>query len=227
VFPRLPEFGELFGDTGDVVGNTRLEEERGTNFDTGAHYSSGGGVFDLDAAVFHRFARDLIQTRNYGDYLISENIGKAAITGVETWAAVNLPDKRLTGRITLTYQNAKNRSDETAFRKQRYYGKFLPYHPEWKGGVRLGLPLWKDIRATWKTDWESECFKGPSNLPDEKLDAKTIHSLDIRFSLPGRVGITVEAENLTDVHTQDRWGYPKPGRGYYLTLSWDWEQTGD
>ncbi len=81
VFPRLPEFGELFGDTGDVVGNTRLEEERGTNFDTGAHYSSGGGVFDLDAAVFHRFAKDLIQTRNYGDYLISENIGKAAITG--------------------------------------------------------------------------------------------------------------------------------------------------
>ncbi len=112
------------------------------------------------------------------------------------------------------------------FRKQRYYGKFLPYHPEWKGGVRLGLPIRKEIRATWKTDWESECFKGPSNLPDEKLDAKTIHSLDIRFSLPGRVGITAEAENLTDVHTQDRRGYPKPGRGYYLTLSWDWERAG-
>lgn len=227
VFPRLPEFGELFGDTGDVVGNTRLEEERGTNLDAGAHYSSGKGAFDLDAAVFHRYARDLIQTRNYGDYLISENIGKAAITGVETWAAMNLPDRKLSCRVTLTYQDAKNRSDETLFRKQRYYGKFLPYHPEWKGGVRLGAPVWKRVRATWKTDWESECFKGPSNLPDEKLDAKVIHSLGFRFDLPGRVGVSAEAENLTDVHAQDRWGYPKPGRGYYLTLSWDWERSGD
>ena len=38
-YPRLPEFNELFGDTGDVVGNTSLKEERGANFDAGLHYS--------------------------------------------------------------------------------------------------------------------------------------------------------------------------------------------
>ncbi len=223
-YPRLPEFSELFGDTGDVVGNTDLKEERGANFDTGLHYSPSHGVFEADASLFYRYADDLIQRRNYGDYLISENIGKAEIAGVETWAGMGLYDRRVTGSLSLTYQNARNRSDETLLRRQRYYDKFLPYHPQWKGSARMGVRPVRFLNVNWRTDWESECFTGPSNLSAETLPSRVIHTLSLRTEVRGSLGILAEAENLTDDRSPDRWGYPKPGRGYYLTLTWNWEK---
>lgn len=223
-YPRLPEFGELFGDTGDVVGNTDLKEERGANFDAGLHYSPPNGVFEADASLFHRFVDDLIQRRNYGDYLIAENIGKAEVAGAETWAGLGLFDRRVTGNLSLTFQDARNRSDETLLRRQRYYGKLLPYHPQWKGSARMGVRPLRFLTATWRTDWESECFTGPSNLSAETIPARVIHTLSLRAELRGSLGILAEASNLTDDRSPDRWGYPKPGRGYYLTFTWNWER---
>ncbi len=219
---RLPEFGELFGDTGDVVGNTDLTEERGNTIDAGFHYTFGENMLEADASVFHRYADNLIQRRNYGDYIISENIGKAEISGVETWIGFASTTRTLSGRLAFTYQDARNRSDETLFRKQRYYGKFLPYHPQLKGGMSLNYRPLNRVHLKWDTDWESECFRGPSNLPDEKLPARTIHTLSVRFTWRECFGVELEADNLTDDQSPDRWGYPKPGRGYYLTLSWNW-----
>lgn len=226
-YPRLPEFGELFGDTGDIVGNTKLTEERGTTIDAGFHFAPEKRSFALDTSLFYRKAEDLIQRRNYGDYLISENIGKAEITGVETWATGAFLDNVTTYRLSLAYQDAVNRSDETLFRKQRYYGKQLPYHPEWKGAASLTARLHKHLSAIWSADYESECFRGPSNLPDEKLEARTIQSLSFRISLPKGADMLLEADNITDNHAPDRWGYPKPGRGYYVTLSWNIERNDD
>lgn len=224
VFPRLPEFNELFGDTGDIVGNTKLTEEKGRNFDTGAHYSSEKLKLEADYSAFYRYAKDLIQRRNYGDYMISENIGKAEISGFETWGSGAFFNGIGKCRIALAYQDARNRSDETLFRKQRYYGKLLPYHPKWKGSADLTAIVNNFLSVTWNTNYESECFKGPSNLADEKLEARAIHSLEFRLNLPNNASLVIEAENLTDNNAPDRWGYPKPGRGYYATMSWNWER---
>lgn len=224
VFPRLPKFEELFGDTGDVVGNTRLEAERGANLDAGFHYTGGDGIMDADASIFYRFAEDLIQRRNYGDYLISENIGKAKIAGAECWSNFRTRENRASLRLTLAYQDARNRSDETLLRRQRYYGKFLPYHPEWKGSARASFRPVPALTVTWRSDGESMCYKGPSNLPEETLDAKMLHTLSLRWETRRSLAVVMEAENITDVRAPDRWGYPKPGRGFYLTLSWNWER---
>ncbi len=225
VFPRIPEFNELFGDTGDIVGNTALSEEQGYNVDTGIHLTLGERApLEIDAGVFYRYASDLIQRRSYGDYLIAENIGKAQIAGVEAWAEKELLSGALSLRLSGAFQDARNRSDETVFRKNRYYGRLLPYHPRWKGALTAdaGIPL--GITLTWKSDHESECYKGPSNLAEEKLEARTIHSLSIARSF-GNVETLLEAVNLGGNHAPDRWGYPKPGRGYYLTLSWRFEMN--
>ena len=224
LFSRLPEFNELFGDTGDIVGNTTLDEERGTNFDAGFHYSPESLPFDLDTVAFYRRAEDLIQRRNYGDYLISENIGKAAITGIETRTGSRFLNDRASLRLSLAWQDAVNRSDETVFRKDRYYGKQLPYHPEWKGAATAGWRFSDRFDALWKTDYESECFKGPSNLSGEKLESRTIHSLILRTGLAAGFDAVFEAANLTDDHAPDRWGYPKPGRAYYVTVKYAWEE---
>lgn len=219
VAARLPEFNELFGDTGDIVGNTDLAEERGRNADCGVHFASADRMFEADAGAFYRYAENLIQRRNYGDYLISENIGKAEIAGIEAWSGAEFFARRLSGRLSLTFQDARNRSDETVFRKQRYYGKLLPYHPRWKGSAEAAIRPRANVTARWKCSGESECFMGPSNLDDERLPARVIHSVTVRFEWHKRYGIEFDGENLTGDQSPDRWGYPKPGRGFYVTAT--------
>ncbi|MFA6472377.1 MAG: TonB-dependent receptor [Candidatus Latescibacterota bacterium] len=223
LFPRLPQFSELFGDTGDVVGNTKLTEEKGANFDTGFYYHPGAGTFEADMSVFYRSAKDLIQRRTYGDYLISENIGKAEIAGVESWVGGSFPKFPATYRFSISCQDAKNRSDETVIQKQRYFGKYLPYHPIWKGNTRVSVRKFEHLSLIWKMDWEGECYKGPSNLSDEKLPSRVIHSIVLRSNIWDHLDAVFEAANITDNHAPDRWGYPKPGRGFYITLAWNGE----
>jgi len=227
VYPRLPEFNELFGDTGDIVGNTALTAEKGVNFDTGIHHTLPLWKTEYDLSVFYNTAEDLIQRRSYGDYLISENIGKSRIVGVETWSRSSWLDNRLKGRFAVAWQDAENRSDETVFRKRRYYGKQLPYHPSWKAAATMKWAITGRIRLGWDMDYESSCYKGPSNLDEEMLDARTIHSAEITMSLYTNLEASFEAVNLTDNHAPDRWGYPKPGRGYYLTLAWRFQSDED
>ena len=221
VYPRLPEFGELFGDTGDVVGNPRLTPEKGRNFDGGFHYTLPVFAAEADMSLFYRYARDLIQRRSYGDYLISENIGKAEITGVETWLAGRVLSGRIDWRASLAWQDAVNRSDATVFRKNRYYGKKLPYHPDWNGVAILGYRITDRVSASWTANWESECYKGPSNLAEEVIPARTIHDLKMTCRLNGAAGIVLEAANIGNDRAPDRWGYPKPGRSFYITLDWN------
>jgi outer membrane receptor protein involved in Fe transport len=76
------------------------------------------------------------------------------------------------------------------------------------------------VSIDWKTDWESTCFKGPSNLSDETIPSRVIHSLAVNVNFPECWRIELEADNLTDDQAPDRWGYPKPGRGFYLTISY-------
>lgn len=225
VYPRLPEFNELFGDTGDIVGNTQLASEKGLNFDTGLHQFLPFWEMEYDMSVFYNKGKDLIQRRSYGDYLISENIGKSRIIGVETWSRASWIDNRVTGRLAVAWQDAKNRSDETVFRKRRYYDKQLPYHPTWKAATTLKWTITDRIRLGWDMDYESSCYKGPSNLDEEMLDSRTIHSAEVTVNFYSALDATFEAVNLTDNHAPDRWGYPKPGRGYYLTLSWRFQSN--
>ncbi|MCE5251543.1 TonB-dependent receptor, partial [bacterium] len=226
-FSRIPQFSELFGDTGDVVGNTKLSDEKGVNIDAGFHYSRDAGTVEMDTSVFYRTAKDLIQRRTYGDYLISENIGKAEIAGIESWVGGSFSGWPATYRLSVTCQDAKNRSDETVIQKQRYYGKFLPYHPVWKGNTRVSVRTFKRILMTWKMDWEGESYKGPSNLSGEKLPSRVLQSIILRSRISDSLDVVFEAANITDNHTPDRWGYPKPGRGFYITLAWNREFDGN
>ena len=221
-YTRLPEFDELFGDTGDVVGNPQLEEERSSNLDMGFHYSPEGLDMDIDLGYFYRSSKNLIQRRSYGDYLIAENIGKSEINGLEFWVSWHMFSDRLFYRFSLAYQRALNKSDETVFRKNRYYDKMLPYHPEWQADACVRYKITDRISTAWKMAYESESYKGPSNLEDEKIESRAIHDLELSFKLWKNTELRLEASNLGDEQASDRWGYPKPGRAFYATLKWNY-----
>ena len=151
--------------------------------------------------------------------------GKAEITGVETWAGMGLFEKKVTGNFSLTFQNARNRSDETLLMRNRYYGQTIALPSKMEGAAHAwGAVPYNSLPSHGGRTGESKCFKGPSNLSSETLPSRVIHTVSLRTDILDRYGILAEAVNLTDDHSPDRWGYPKPGRGYYLTFTWNWER---
>ncbi len=221
LYTREPDFNELFGDTGDVVGNTELTSEKSLNIDSGVSFDLPSFWPDIDVTAFYRKADDLIQRRNYGDYLVAENIAKARIIGIENGLNGKVGWHNTSYRMSFSYQEALNKSDATLFRKNRYYNKFLPYHPEWQfdGGVKLDLV--GQLRLGWKVGYESECYRGPSNLDEEMIEERILHDLSLEYPLRQNINASFEIVNLSDKQYVDRWGYPRPGRAFYLSFSWE------
>ena len=50
------------------------------------------------------------------------------------------------------------------------------------------------------------------------VPARHIHSAGIRMGVGGNLEVTLEAKNLLDDQVADLWGYPLPGRAYFVTL---------
>jgi outer membrane cobalamin receptor len=218
VYTRAPRFNELFGDDGDLVGNADLTEERGTNLDAGLYASLDTFELEFDLAYFYRVTEDMIQRRNYGDTMIYENIASSEVSGFECWLQKTTLNERLRLRIDLTYQRPINTSDDTAFRRDRYYGNDLPYHPRWLFSGTLAVTPVPWASLSWSTRFESESYRGLSNLDSEKLPDRTRHDLAVTLALGHRWECGVEVANLTDEDAVDFWGYPRPGRAYYGTL---------
>ena len=219
-YTRLPQFNELFGDTGDVVGNPDLEEEEGWNFDAGIHLGTTKTLFEGELTYFHRRVSGMISRRDYGDYLSYENISDALITGLELFATGRTPGDLFSATAGVTYQEPLNKSDYTEFRKKRYYNKDLPYRPRWQTSVSVEYrPIYR-LAISGEMLYRGESYSGPSNFEATKLDEALLFNLSANISLSKQWQVIVDAENLTDDRSVDRWGYPKPGRGFYITVKW-------
>ena len=143
---------------------------------------------------------------------------------METWAGLHLFERKVSGNLSLTFQDARNRSDETLLRRQRYYGRFLHTIRDGKGAPVWESGPWGSLPRTGGRTGRASVSLGHPTFPRKPLPARVIHTLSLRTEFRGSFSILAEAVNLTDDHNPDRWGYPKPGRGYYLTLTWNWER---
>lgn len=219
VYTRLPEFDELFGDTGELASNAELEEEKSINVDAGLHWIHPSLPLTSDVSVFYRQVRDKIMLRSYGDYSVYENIGKAEIVGSEWLSTATVLKGFLDVKLAVTFQNALNKSDATAIRKERYYDKQLPYHPNVEVGASAICHLTAELDARCSVSHESESYRGPSNLASEEVAPKTIVDLGLTWRPVSRLTLSFDVENIGDEQAEDRMGYPKPGRALFATLT--------
>ena len=139
-FVRLPDFLELFGNRGAVIGNPLLQPEEGRSFDAGfitTHSSAGGIVrqFRLEMAYFETLAENLIQFEPTGQqWVVARNTGRARIKGVEMGISLML-GPRLTGSLNATRQDAVSEGGDI------FDGKFLVGRPRDELSTRLDLSL--------------------------------------------------------------------------------------
>ncbi|MDE3001110.1 MAG: TonB-dependent receptor [Gemmatimonadota bacterium] len=205
---RIPSFFELFGDRGGVVGNVNLRPEYGFAWDAGIRYSDETNTLEL--AFFDQRYEDLIQFVHTSQATSRPvNIGKARVYGLELTA-----QRRFGAGFSLsgnyTFQDARDRSAIPYLT-----GNILPNRPPHalfaRATARLG-------RWTLVYDYSVEDGSFLDQANRRPLTMRQIHNAGVKVDAGMRLQIGLEARNLTGAQIADTWGFPLPGRAFFVSI---------
>lgn len=233
---RPPDFTELFGQGGAVIGNPDLKPERATSWDVGIR-----GQFSreseyraaLEATWFSAETEDLIVwVQNAQRASAPMNFGLSAVHGLEVGFDLSLL-QWLHSRSALTLTRSRNLSEDPAVA-----GKQLPRQP--------GMELWQSTSYSWGSGWSAghtwSYTRG--NFWDATnwyaAAPRGLHGAYLRaLPAPGWPTVEVSVLNLGNSIAEvidrdplnpdegrrvaaitDFVGYPLPGRTWMFTLRW-------
>jgi vitamin B12 transporter len=246
-YVRLPTLIELFGDRGTVTGSPALLPERGTSADAGVVWAPAnamklpnGGLPDIvidrvlvEAAGFATRAHDTIALVPYAGSTAfhAENIADALTYGTELVGAA-----RIARTVSVT-ANYTHLITQQLLENPIYSNKSLPRQPGDElyarlDAVRGPVAMWID------GSWQDETFLDQANL--QPIPARLLVGVGTRVEIVANVGVSFTIANLANVRTEqlalnpaprpdltsvatplaDYFGYPLPGRSYYLALDW-------
>jgi iron complex outermembrane receptor protein len=210
---RAPEFDELFGNDGSVVGNPTLVPEHAESWDAGVAWNGALGSVRVRADWAHHasHAQDLVvYERSNPRGVRPTNVGAARITGEEAslhaaWRGAELSAS--TARLAPT--------DLTNI--SFYYGRRLPQRAErqalarlvWRGGPWL---------AAGEVEYLGDTFLDRVNF--NRTPSRTLLGASLGRSI-GAVRLLVEGRNLGDQLVEDVAGFPLPGRMILFSLGLD------
>jgi len=211
---RPPDFLELFGNQGVIVGNPNLVPERAENMDAGASWSRrvAGRAATLQATVFQSRVDNLIlYWANSPNTTKATNITSAWIRGTE-WTASFAPLSRLALSGSATWQSAIDTGPVAAWN-----GKRLPERPEHEIYARAD---WTASAVTLSADAHLIGDNYRDRYNAQHVPSRTLLGASISAPLPGGLRTTLEGKNLTDERAEDVAGYPLPGATVFASLSW-------
>ncbi len=216
---RPPDFAELFGNQGSVLGNANLKEERSENWDAGARLATrsapGARRFGASAEFAHfvSHARDLIlYVRNSQSSVKAQNVSAARIEGDELTLTLDTP-WTLAASAHATREDARDTGPVPS-----WSGKRLPQRPGLEAGARI--------------EWRPAPFRLAADvhyLGDDYLDrfnryretSRTLVGASLRWSPPSSpFELTLEGKNLGDVRAADVGGFPLPGRSLWIAAGY-------
>lgn len=232
---RPPDFTELFGDRGSIVGNPELQPERGSQFDVGARILVDAPVTAIiELAGFHNRSDNLIAfVQNSQQTMRPINLGQAELSGIEAAARLVFFDL-LESHTSATRTFSENQSQTKAYR-----GNQLPGVPEWEVHQSTSLTLGDWLRAGHNLSFTDGNYWDRTNW--YRSAPRTIHGLFAR-TRPIQSGpeLELEVRNLFDhmvelaprnpLDPQDKamvlqglddfHGYPLAGRTVLFSLRW-------
>ncbi len=233
---RPPDFMELFGDRGAMVGNTELIPESswawdvGLRFDVPANTVIAGG---LSAGYFWRHTHDaIIYVQNSQRTQVPVNFGEARVGGVEG-AIDAVVANAVDLRGAITWMHSRNLDTRVA-----YTDKQLPRVPRWEVSASASVYWEERVRVGYTLNFTSGNYWDATNW--YLAAPRTLHGLFVR-SRPGPRWpfLEVEVRNLLDERVEvvprdplnpddgalvvqpltDFTGYPLPGRVVLVTVS--------
>jgi iron complex outermembrane receptor protein len=241
-YRRAPTALELYGDRGALVGNPALEAETGQSADAGLVFApaAAAGPVDrvyLEAAGFASRSRDtIVWVPNAALIAGPQNLGTAWLWGGELLASARAA-RALTVTADYTYLDSRQRDTLPS-----YEGKELPQRPRHQLHGRADLAgrvasrlvvLFGDAALV------SGNHLDPANLG--LVPPRALVGAGLKLEIAPRLLVAFEGKNLTDARVEDIpldpaprpdltrapravadfFGYPLPGRAFYLTLQWE------
>lgn len=224
---RLPTATEVFGDSGLLHPNYRLEPERSHNINAGGRLQTD--TFQLDINGFARLTDDMILLLVGERYSIYENVYTARILGIEAGATYVAPTEWLSLEGSVTVQDIRNASSSGTFGE--YDGDRIPNRPwllaAFGGTLRTrGLVTKSDELSVFEnTRYVHEFYRGWESVgrADSKqvIASQLVHGAGITYAVRTATPVvtTLEVSNLFDRRIFDSFGVQRPGRAFYLRFS--------
>ena len=212
---RPPDFMELFGDQGSVLGNPALRPERGESWDAGARWSRAGAGGFAGTAEWSHFESDtrdvILYVRTSQSSVRAQNVSRGVIRGEEFSLSVGTP-WGLTAAAAATLEEARDRGSAPA-----YYGKRLPQRPERQATARVEYRRTR-LGVGADLDYLGDNYLDQYNQEQKHVPSRTLVGAWFSVSiLAQRVRFTVEGKNLGDRSVSDVGGFPLPGRSVFLS----------
>jgi len=209
-FAREPDFSELFGSSGLIVGNRKLLPESGFNAELGFTYSPSRD-YQLNASVFGSWRDELIalafDSQGIGR---SMNTGKARVFGIEIdndW----IISKRLSLRVNATLQRSQDFSPNPALDNAE-----LPGEPRLSSHTKLQYHNGQ-TRLWFESNYKSKFYYNLDNRRPAK--GYLLHNAGLEYQLADfSIGFT--ANNIGGDNVADFNGFPRPRRSFYFSLNY-------
>ena len=241
-YRRAPTALELYGDRGALVGNPALEPETGESADAGLVFApaAAAGPIDrlyLEAAAFASRSRDtIVWVPNAALIAGPQNLGTALLWGGELLASARA-GRALTVTADYTYLDSRQRDTLPS-----YDGKELPQRPRHQLHGRADL-AGRVVSRLVVLFADAELAGGnhldPANL--SRVPPRALIGAGLKLEIAPGLLAAIEGKNLTDTRVDDVpldpaprpdltsapravadfFGYPLPGRAFYLTLQWE------
>jgi iron complex outermembrane receptor protein len=208
---RAPDFLELFGNQGSVLGNPTLAPERAENWDAGGAWSLDLGSIraSVEGAHYATRADDLIvYVRGSPSSVRAMNISRCRIRGEELTARVATPFG-VTASCAGASQSTLDQGDVVSAR-----GRRLPQRPEHLLSARLDV-VRGPVRLTADVERIGENFLDRANRL--RVPPRTLLGVSLSCEAHG-ARLTVEVKNLGDARASDVGGFPLPGRAVFASL---------
>jgi iron complex outermembrane receptor protein len=211
---RFPVIFELYSTRfGFATPNPELGAERATNVEVG--WSQAAAAVRLSAAVFYSDVRDLIQTVVLQDTTTqTQNVGTGNFTGLELSADAPIGRTvRVGGNYTLMRREITDALQPnlrpTGVPTNRAF-LFAAWQPiaalRMTPSLELADDRWSDVNPA------------PA-FPYVRTGAYALLDVDATYALGRGVDVSLGLKNLLDDHYELSWGYPQPGRAFYVKTS--------
>jgi iron complex outermembrane receptor protein len=211
---RFPTIFELYSTRfGTSTPNPALGQERATNVEAGWKGTFGARA-TVEAAVFYSDVRDLIQTVILPDATTqTQNVGDGEFYGFEVAA-----DTPVTAQLSVGGNYSLVRRTITDALQPLLQATGVPTHKAFL------FASWRPLRPLTITPslevagdrWSDVNTNPAPAVPYVRLGAYTLANVSAQYLVHRSLELTAGLKNLTDDNYQLAWGFPQPGRTFYV-----------
>ena len=210
---RFPVIFELYSTRfGTATPNPSLGPEKATNVDLG--WAGTTGKVRLEMSAFYSDVRDLIQTVVLPDSTTqTQNVGNGHFYGVELSAdAPATPQLRVGANYTFINRSIQD-ALQPALRATGVPNNKAFLYASWQPVRQLTITPTLDLAG----DRWSDMVTAPAlAFPYIRTGGYTLLNLSASYRITRQLEIVGGFKNLADDYYELAWGFPQPGRTYYL-----------